>query len=317
METRILYGRRVAEELNSEVRAELAQLHEVGIVPTLAVVIVGDDPASRIYVRNKAKLCEDLGMRSEVHELPASSGAGDLLSLVNCLNADDRIDGILVQLPLPPHIDPDPVLHAVRPDKDVDGFHPENVGRLTIGTFALAPCTPMGIMELLEREQVEIKGARAVVVGRSNIVGKPVSLLLLHRHATVTVCHSRTRDLSEICRSADILVAALGRPAFITAEFIKPGATVIDVGTTRIEDAELAMRLFGPESPKIAQLKERGSVLVGDVHPLEPLGIAGAITPVPGGVGPLTVAYLMKNTVLACRLRRGAILSAKTTGELT
>jgi methylenetetrahydrofolate dehydrogenase (NADP+) / methenyltetrahydrofolate cyclohydrolase len=316
MQTRILDGKRVAEEIRSEVRSDLRALREEGIVPGLAVVIVGDDPASRIYVRNKARACEELGMHSKVHELSASTSNEELLRLVNRLNTDEGIDGILVQLPLPLHIDSASILRAVHPDKDVDGFHPENVGRLTLGNFTLAPCTPIGIMELLAREQVEIKGARAVVVGRSNIVGKPVALLLLHQHATVTVCHSRTRDLAGVCRTADILIAAIGRPAFITGDYIKPGAVVIDVGTNRIQDAELALKLFGPQSPKMVQLKEKGSVLVGDVHPLEPLGVAAAITPVPGGVGPLTIAQLMKNTVLACRLRRGKLSAKAPIGEL-
>lgn len=312
METRILEGKKTAEQIKSELRSELQVLHKSEIVPGLAVVLVGDDPASSIYVRNKVKACDALGMYSEAHELPAATSAGEVLELVRALNQNDRIDGILVQLPLPPHIEPHAVLSAVAPEKDVDGFHPINVGRLSIGSFALAPCTPMGIMEMLRREGVTIKGSRAVVVGRSNIVGKPMAMLLLHQHATVTVCHSRTRDLPAVCREADILVAAIGKPAFLTKDYIKPGAVVVDVGMNRIEDLELGARLFGEDSPRFQQMRKQGSTLIGDVHPRDAIGLAGALTPVPGGVGPLTIAHLMKNTVTACWLRRGDALSAST-----
>ncbi len=305
METRILDGKKIAEQIRSELCSEIGDLRSKGIIPGLAVVLVGENPASQIYVRNKAKTCAELGMHSESHELPASTSTAELLDLIGRLNADDAIDGILIQLPLPSHMDADVILRAVDPTKDVDGFHPVNVGLLSIGTFTLAPCTPMGIIEMLKREGIAIKGAEAVVVGRSNIVGKPVAMLLLHQHATVTICHSRTRDLPEVCRRADILVAAIGKPALITKEFIKPGATIIDVGTTKIPDRDQALRLFGPDSAKFRTFEKQGSVLVGDVHPTDPLGLAGAVTPVPGGVGPLTIIHLMKNAVLACRARKG------------
>lgn len=307
METRILDGKKIAEQIRTEICADISELRSKGIIPGLAVVLVGDSPASQIYVRNKAKTCAELGMHSESHELPGTTTTAELLDLIRRLNADDAIDGILIQLPLPAHIDADVVLAAVEPTKDVDGFHPVNVGLLSIGAFTLAPCTPMGIIEMLKREEIPLKGAEAVVVGRSNIVGKPVAMLLLHQHATVTICHSRTRDLPEVCRRADILVAAIGKPAMITKEFIKPGATVVDVGTTKIQDRDLALRLFGPDSGKFRTFEKQGSVLVGDVHPTDPLGLAGAVTPVPGGVGPLTIIHLMKNAVLACRARKGLV----------
>jgi methylenetetrahydrofolate dehydrogenase (NADP+)/methenyltetrahydrofolate cyclohydrolase len=305
MQTRILDGAAVAEQIKSELRVELEALRAVGIVPGLAAALVGENPASQIYVRNKVKTCQDLGIHSESHELPATTSQAELIDLVKRLNARDEIDGVLVQLPLPGHIDSDEVLQTVAPAKDVDGFHPENVGRLVLGTQRLAPCTPMGVMELLRREGIELKGTRAVVVGRSNIVGKPMALLLLHQHATVTICHSRTRDLPGVCREADLLIAAIGRPALLTRDYIKPGATVIDVGMNRLQDLDQIARIFGPDSPKLESARKRGSALVGDVHPIEALGLAGALTPVPGGVGPLTIAHLLKNTVLACRLRRG------------
>ena len=244
-------------------------------------------------------------MYSETVELPSETTTEELMQVIDRLNGTDEIDGILVQLPLPDQIDEKTVLRAVRPDKDVDGFHPENVGKLCSGEIGLAPCTPLGIIELLKREDIPIKGAEAVVVGRSNIVGKPTALLLLHNHATVTLCHSRTRDLAAVCRRADILVAAIGRSAFITREYLKEGVVVIDVGIGRVETVEEGIRLFGEHSERIARIKEKGSTLVGDVHPRDPIGVASAVTPVPGGVGPLTIAQLMKNTVNACRMRRG------------
>jgi methylenetetrahydrofolate dehydrogenase (NADP+)/methenyltetrahydrofolate cyclohydrolase len=307
METRILDGKKIAGQIRSELCEEIGELKSKGIIPGLAVVLVGENPASQIYVRSKAKTCAELGMHSESHELPATTTTEELLDLIGRLNASDTIDGILIQLPLPAHMDADRILAAVDPAKDVDGFHPVNVGRLSIGAFTLAPCTPMGIIEMLKREGVPLKGAEAVVVGRSNIVGKPVAMLLLHQHATVTICHSRTRDLPGVCRRADILVAAIGKPAMITKDFIKPGATIIDVGTTKIQDRDLALHLFGPDSAKFRTFEKQGSVLVGDVHPTDPLGIAGAVTPVPGGVGPLTIIHLMKNAVLACRARKGIL----------
>lgn len=302
----ILDGARVAEEIKAEVAAEVARLElEHGVRPCLVAVRVGDDAASAVYVRNKVKTSEELGLRSEHHALPSETTTEELLRLVAELNARDDVDGILVQLPLPKAVDEARVLEAVDPAKDVDGFHPINVGRLALGQQALAPCTPAGVIELLERNHIQISGTRACVVGRSNIVGRPLAQLLLQRDATVTICHSRTRDLAAVTREADILIAALGRPAFIRAEHIKPGATVIDVGINRVTDEEIARALFGPETEKrLRTIRERGSTLVGDVHPAEADEVAGRRTPVPGGVGLLTVAMLMKNTVAAARARR-------------
>jgi methylenetetrahydrofolate dehydrogenase (NADP+)/methenyltetrahydrofolate cyclohydrolase len=306
METKILRGNKVADVIKSEVTHSVNQLKERGIVPGLAAVLVGDNPASEIYVSNKTRTCEELGMHSELLRLPAETGTEALLKEVERLNRDPLIDGILVQLPLPVQIDEKRILNAVLPEKDVDGFHPVNVGRLMVGDFTLAPCTPMGIMEMLKQEGIPIKGAEAVVVGRSNIVGKPMAMLLLHQHATVTLCHSRTRNLPEVCRRADILIVAIGRPAMVTREFIREGAVVIDVGTNRVDSEAEVRRLFGDDSPRIDSFAKRGSTLVGDVHPRDPYGLAAAVTPVPGGVGPLTIAHLMKNTLLACQARRGS-----------
>lgn len=305
IETRILQGKKVAEAIKSDVSTEIQEMRSSGLVPGLAAVLVGENPASRVYVGSKTRTCRELEMYSETVELPSETTTEELMQVIDRLNGTDEIDGILVQLPLPDHIDEKTVLRAVRPDKDVDGFHPENVGKLCSGEIGLAPCTPLGIIELLKREDIPIKGAEAVVVGRSNIVGKPTALLLLHNHATVTLCHSRTRDLAAVCRRADILVAAIGRSAFITREYLKEGVVVIDVGIGRVETVEEGIRLFGEHSERIARIKEKGSTLVGDVHPRDPIGVASAVTPVPGGVGPLTIAQLMKNTVNACRMRRG------------
>jgi len=306
IETRILQGKKVAEAIKSDVSKEIQEMRKSGLVPGLAAVLVGENPASRVYVGSKTRTCQELEMHSETVELPSETTTEELLQVIGRLNGTDEIDGILVQLPLPDHIDEKTVLRAVRPDKDVDGFHPENVGKLCSGEIGLAPCTPLGIIDLLKREDIPIKGAEAVVVGRSNIVGKPTALLLLHNHATVTLCHSRTRDLAAVCRRADILVAAMGRPAFITREYLKEGVVVIDVGIGRVETVEEGIRLFGEHSERIERIKEKGSTLVGDVHPRDPIGVASAVTPVPGGVGPLTIAQLMKNTVNACRMRRGS-----------
>lgn len=305
----MLDGARVAEEIKREVAADVARLErEHGVRPCLAAVRVGDDPASAVYVRNKVRTSAALGLRSEHHALPVETSTEQLLELVAELNERDDVDGILVQLPLPRAVDEARVLEAVDPAKDVDGFHPVNVGRLALGQNALAPCTPAGIIELLERNAIPISGARACVVGRSNIVGRPLAQLLLQRDATVTICHSRTRDLPAVTREADILIAAIGRPAFIRAEYIKPGATVIDVGINKVTDEEAARTLFGAETEKrLRIIRERGYTLVGDVHPAEADEVAGRRTPVPGGVGLLTVAMLMKNTVTAARLRRGGM----------
>lgn len=305
METRILSGKKVAEAMKAELTQELQELAQQGLVPGLATVLVGEDPASQLYVRNKARTCEGLGMHSESIHLPTETTTDELLEVINRLNRTDEIDGILVQSPLADPIDANLILSAVLPEKDVDGFHPQNVGNLCSGKIGLAPCTPMGIMELLKREEIPIQGAEAVVVGRSNLVGKPMALLLLHQHATVTLCHSRTRDLPAVCRRADILVAAVGRPALLTRDYFKEGVVIIDVGTNRVDDLEEATRLLGEESERLPKIREKGYVLMGDVHPRDPFGIAAAVTPVPGGVGPLTIAHLMKNTVIACKMRRG------------
>jgi methylenetetrahydrofolate dehydrogenase (NADP+)/methenyltetrahydrofolate cyclohydrolase len=303
----ILDGASVAEAIKAEVAAEVGWLErEHGVRPCLVAVRVGDDAASAVYVRNKVKTSEALGLRSEHHALASLTSTDELLALVAELNARTDVDGILIQLPLPQAVNEARVLEAVDPAKDVDGFHPVNVGRLALGQQALAPCTPAGVIELLERNRIPIGGVRACVVGRSNIVGRPLAQLLLQRDATVTICHSRTRDLAAVTREADILIAAIGRPAFIRGEHIKPGATVIDVGINRVTDEETARSLFGPDAEKrLRAIRERGSTLVGDVHPAEADEVAGRRTPVPGGVGLLTVAMLMKNTLTAARARRG------------
>lgn len=303
----MLDGARVAEEIKREVTFAVAQLErEAGVRPCLVAVRVGDDPASAVYVRNKVRTSEALGLRSEHRALPAETSTEQLLELVAELNERDDVDGILVQLPLPRDVDEARVLEAVDPAKDVDGFHPVNVGRLALGQPTLAPCTPAGVIELLERSAITISGARACVVGRSNIVGRPLAQLLLQRDATVTICHSRTKDLASVTREADILIAAIGRPAFIRGAHIKPGAIVIDVGMNRLTDEETARAIFGTEAEKrLRVIRERGYTLVGDVHPAEADAVAARRTPVPGGVGLLTVAMLMKNTVQAARRRRG------------
>jgi len=294
---RILDGNRVRDEIMNDLKPRVAALAAKGRLPGLAVVLVGHNPASEIYVRNKIKACRDLGIHSESITPPDSISTEELLAVVEGLNARVEIDGILVQLPLPRQVDSKRILLAVSPAKDVDGFHPCNVGRLVAGLPGPRACTPAGIMELLKRSRIDISGKRAVVVGRSDIVGKPIAMLLLHDHATVTICHSRTPDLAAVCREGDILVAAIGRAAMITGDFIKPGATVIDVGTNRIESREEAARLFRNSADKLASFDKRGSLLVGDVHPLDVAEKASAYTPVPGGVGPLTIAMLMVNTV--------------------
>lgn len=305
METRIIDGRKIAEQIKAEVTEDLQELSKKKLVPGLAAVLVGEDPASQLYVRNKARTSQELGMHSEAIELPEETTTEELLQVINRLNEDEEIDAILVQLPLPDHIDEDEILLAIRPDKDVDGFHPLNVRNLVIGKVGLAPATPMGILYMLKSEGITLKGAEAVVVGRSDIVGKPMAFLLLHEHATVTLCHSRTRDLPAVCRRADVLVAAVGQPALITRDYLKEGVIIVDVGINRVESVEEGVRLFGENSKRIGRIEERGYTLVGDVHPRDPLGIAEAVTPVPFGVGPLTIAHLLKNTVTACRLRRG------------
>jgi len=302
---RILDGNRVRDEIKGELKPRIAALAAHGRPPGLAVVLVGNNPASEIYVRNKIKTCHDLGIYSESITPPDTISTEELLAIVEGLNARVEIDGILVQLPLPPHVDAKRILMAVSPAKDVDGFHPCNVGALVANLPAPRACTPAGIIELLKRGGIPIAGQRAVVVGRSDIVGKPVAMLLLHEHATVTICHSKTPDLKAVCREADILVAAIGRAAMITGEFIKPGATVIDVGTNHVADREKAARIYRNSAEKMANFDKRGSLLIGDVDPLDVLEKAVAYTPVPGGVGPLTIAMLMVNTVASAERRSG------------
>ena len=303
----VLDGARVAEEIKREAAAEVERLkREHGVVPCLAVVRVGEDPASAVYVGSKVRTSQALGLRSEHHALAETTSEQELLDLVESLNARDDVDGLLVQLPLPSHMSERRVVEAVDPAKDVDGFHPVNIGRLSLGQETLAPCTPVGIMELLERNSIPLRGVNACVVGRSQIVGRPVAQLLLQRDATVTICHSRTLDLASVTSRADILVAAIGCAGFIRAEHIKPGAVVIDVGMNRVTDEDEARDLFGDDAERrVRIIRERGSTLIGDVHPAEADRVAGFRTPVPGGVGPLTVAALMRNTVLAAKWRRG------------
>ncbi len=310
MSARVLDGTKIRDQIKQELAREVQQLKAAGITPGLAAVLVGENPASQIYVRNKVKACQSLGLHSEKIELPADTSTGQLLDLVERLNRREEIDGILVQLPLPTQVDSKRVLVAVDPAKDVDGFHPVNIGNLVSGRPGRVPCTPAGIMEILRRSEIPIKGARAVVMGRSDIVGKPVAMLLLHQHATVTVCHSRTRDLAAVAREADILVAAMGKPALVTGEFIKPGATVIDVGMNRLASAEEVRKIFRDPAGPLGELEKKGYVLVGDVHPEDVKEKAGAYTPVPGGVGPLTIAMLMANTIQAARERRATRVPA-------
>lgn len=305
MPATILDGNKIAGEIRAEVAAEVKAMTAAGVRPGLAVVLVGNDPASEIYVRGKVKSCEDLGIYSEKHTPPATATTEALLALVTELNQRNEIDGILVQLPLPPQVDSKRVLMAVDPRKDVDGFHPVNVGYLSTQRPGLVPCTPAGIIEILKRSNIAIAGQEAVVVGRSDIVGKPTAMLLINANATVTVCHSKTRDLPGVCRRADILVAAIGRAGMITRDFVKPGATVIDVGTNKVTDPAEFSRLYAGNAKREESFRTKGSTLAGDVHP-EVAQVAGAITPVPGGVGPLTIAMLMSNTVRAAKLRRSS-----------
>jgi len=299
----ILDGNKIASEIRSEVAAEVRSMTAAGMQPGLAVVLIGHNPASEIYVRGKVKACEETGIHSEKFTPPDSISTETLLDLVAELNRRDEIDGILVQLPLPPQVDAKKILLAVDPAKDVDGFHPVNVGFLSTQRPGLVPCTPGGIMEILKRSHIPVAGQEAVVVGRSDIVGKPVAMLLLNANATVTVCHSKTRDLAGVCRRAEILVAAIGRAGMITRDFVKPGATVIDVGMNKVTEPAEFHRLFAGNARREESFRSKGSILVGDVHP-EVAEIAGAITPVPGGVGPLTIAMLMSNTVKAATMRR-------------
>ena len=303
---RQLDGGLVAARIKQEVTAAVEQMVQTtGYRPCLAAVRVGDDPASAVYVRNKIKACEEVGIRSEHHALPESTTTAELLELVTSLNARDDVDGILTQLPLPRGIDETTIIDAIDPAKDVDGFHPVNAGKLAMGRAALVPCTPAGIIELLDYNGIDIRGVNACVVGRSQIVGRPMAQLLLQRDATVTICHSRTRDLAAVTRQADLLVVAIGRAGMIGRDHIKPGAVVIDVGMNKVSDAEEVRALFGDAAEKrLEVVSKRGSTLVGDVNPSEASEVAGVLTPVPGGVGLLTVAMLMKNTLTAAKLRR-------------
>ncbi len=303
-DSKLLKGSVVAAGIRDEVAIEVDALIRVGIYPRLDVVLVGEDPASKVYVGSKAKTCDQLGMVSKTHILPAETPQAQLEELIVTLNADDAVDGILVQLPLPGDLDPHRVLELIDPAKDVDGFHTSNVALLQQGRPRLVPCTPAGVMEMLRRENIEIQGTRAVVVGRSDIVGKPMAMLLLHAHATVTICHSRTRDLAAVTREADILIAAVGVLGLIGADHVREGAVVIDVGMHRITDRATVERLYSGNQKKMAAFEKRGAVLSGDVDFEAVAPKAGRITPVPGGVGPLTIAMLMANTVRAARLRR-------------
>jgi methylenetetrahydrofolate dehydrogenase (NADP+)/methenyltetrahydrofolate cyclohydrolase len=300
MTARLLDGAATAAAIREELRDEVRDLTARGRQPGLGVLLVGDNPASAVYVRSKTRACEDLGMRHETARLPASAATDEVAAVVRDYNRRHEVHGILVQLPLPPQVDTEAVLSLVDPAKDVDGFHPTNVGLLVQKRPRFVACTPAGIMELLRRHEIRVSGLRAVVVGRSDIVGKPMALLLLHADATVTVCHSRTRDLPAVAREADLLVAAMGRAGFIRAEHVKRGAVVVDVGMNRVEDAAQAADLL--DGGRLADFERKGHALVGDVHAPSVREVAGAMTPVPGGVGPLTIAMLMKNTVRAAAL---------------
>lgn len=304
MPARILNGNEIRDQIRAEVSEELKEFEKRGIRPGLAVILVGNNPASEIYTRNKVKSCESLGIFSERQILADSITTEELLARIDQLNHREDVDGILVQLPLPSQIDTKKVLLAVDPRKDVDGFHPVNLGNLLSQRPGLVPCTPAGIMEILSRSGIPVEGQRAVVIGRSDIVGKPIAMLLMHKNATVTICHSRTKDLPGVCREADILVAALGKPGMVTADYVKPGAAVIDVGISQLTIRADVERYFPGNAKRVEEFEKKGSTLIGDVDPASVYPVAGAITPVPGGVGPLTIAMLMVNTVRAARLRR-------------
>jgi methylenetetrahydrofolate dehydrogenase (NADP+)/methenyltetrahydrofolate cyclohydrolase len=305
MPARILDGLKIRDEIFSELKSAIAGLHAQGIRPGLAAVLAGENPASQLYVKSKIAACEQLGLASWLHTPPAGVSTEYMLQLVRDLNADDNVDGILIQLPLPLQIDSKRVLEAVDPAKDVDGFHPVSMGRLVSNRPGLVACTPAGCMEILRRNEIPVEGANAVVLGRSDIVGKPMALLLLHANATVTICHSKTRDLPGVIRKADILVAAIGKAGYVQPDWIKPGAAVIDVGTNKVTDAAEAAQLLRNFPERLEKFRAKGNVLIGDVHP-DAIQIAGALSPVPGGVGPMTITMLMSNTVKAARLRRAS-----------
>ena len=304
MTARVLDGTKIRDEIFAELKGEIARLGHEGVRPGLAAVLVGENPASQLYVKSKIAACEQLGIASWMHTPAASVTTEQMLRLVHDLNSDQAVDGILIQLPLPAQVDTKRVLEAVDPAKDVDGFHPVSLGRLVSGRPGLVACTAAGCMEILRRNNIQIEGANAVVLGRSDIVGKPMALLLMHANATVTICHSKTRDLPGVVHRADIVVAAMGRAGYVQAEWIRPGAAVIDVGTNKVTDAKEADSLLHNFPARLEKFRAKGSTLVGDVHP-DAVNTAGALTPVPGGVGPMTITMLMSNTVKAARLRRG------------
>ena len=314
MTARVLSGTAIRDQIFAELKGEIARLAAEGIRPGLAAVLVGENPASQLYVKSKIAACKELGMASWLHSPPASSTTESMLRLVDDLNRDNNVDGILVQLPLPSQVDTKKVLEAVDPDKDVDGFHPVNLGKLVSGRPGLVACTPAGCMEILRRNGIAIEGANAVVLGRSDIVGKPMALLLMHANATVTICHSKTRDLPEAVRRADIVVAAMGKAGYVQPDWIKKGAAVIDVGTNTVKDPAEAERLLRNFPDRLEKFRAKGSVLVGDVHP-DAANVAGALTPVPGGVGPMTITMLMSNTVKAAKMRRGSAGAGRDTGQ--
>jgi methylenetetrahydrofolate dehydrogenase (NADP+) / methenyltetrahydrofolate cyclohydrolase len=308
---RILNGNAIRDTIYAELSGEIAALTAAGVRPGLAAVLVGDNSASKLYVNSKIAACRTLGIASFLLTPPATVTTSELLAVIADLNGRDDVDGILVQMPLPRQVDAKKTLDAIDPAKDVDGFHPLNVGKLVAGRPNLVACTPAGVMEILRRSSIPVEGANAAVMGRSDIVGKPMAILLLHANATVTICHSKTRDLKETVRRADIVVAAMGRAAMVTPDYIRPGAIVIDVGQNVITDAAEAERIFANFPEKLDAFRTKGSILVGDVHP-DVVNTAGALTPVPGGVGPLTIAMLMSNTVKAARMRRGVRLPVAT-----
>src|SRR5215475_10375252 len=303
MTARVLDRLKIRDQIFAELKSEIARLAAQNIKPGLAAVLVGSDPASQLYVKSKIAACEQLGLASWLHTPPASISTEELLKLVDQLNRGNNVDGILIQLPLPKKVDTKRILEAVDPAKDVDGFHPVNLGKLVSGREGLVACTPAGCMEILRRNEIRIEGAKAVVLGRSDIVGKPMALLLMHANATVTICHSKTRNLPDVVRGADIVVAAMGKAGYVKADWLKTGSAVIDVGTNKITDAAEAEMLLQNFPTRLARFREKRSVLVGDVHP-DAINTAGALTPVPGGVGPMTITMLMSNTVKAARLRR-------------
>jgi methylenetetrahydrofolate dehydrogenase (NADP+)/methenyltetrahydrofolate cyclohydrolase len=303
MTARVLDGTKIRDEIFAELKDEIVRLAGDGLRPGLAAVLVGENPASQLYVKSKIAACEQLGIASWMHTPSASVTTEQMLRLVQDLNTDNAVDGILIQLPLPSQVDTKRVLEAVDPAKDVDGFHPVNLGRLVSGRTGLVACTPAGCMEILRRNNIPVEGANAVVLGRSDIVGKPMALLLMHANATVTICHSKTRDLADVVRRADIVVAAMGKAGYVQADWIRPGAAVVDVGTNKVTDAKEAESLLRNFPARLQKFRDKGSVLIGDVHP-DAVNSAGALTPVPGGVGPMTITMLMSNTVKAARLRR-------------